>query len=171
MKNTIRFVKEELTDDSNSCDFRKMMRGEKQIASLLCEEPHQPSPVRALGGSPQVLPRGDKPGSLTVRASLVALPVTWGPRRACLDACVSLRPLTVRDGPLTTWPGSQLLQVWKRDQYMPGMGSCGVRTDKPEGAEAGGRGAVGSLCGHTLETGHVAPAPPGSAGRVTLGCQ
>ena len=32
MKNTIRFVKEELTDDSNSCDFRKMMRGEKQIA-------------------------------------------------------------------------------------------------------------------------------------------
>ena len=139
--------------------------------SLLCEEPHQPSPVRALGGSPQVLPRGDKPGSLTVRASLVALPVTWGPRRACLDACVSLRPLTVRDGPLTTWPGSQLLQVWKRDQYMPGMGSCGVRTDKPEGAEAGGRGAVGSLCGHTLETGHVAPAPPGSAGRVTLGCQ
>lgn len=116
--------------------------------SLLCEEPHQPSPVRALGGSPQVLPRGDKPGSLTARASLVALPVTWDPRRVCLSACVSLRPLTIRDSPLTTWPGSQLLQVWKRDQYMPGMGSCGVRTDKPEGAEAGGLGAVGSLWTH-----------------------
>ena len=32
MKNTIRFVKEEVIDDSNAGDFGKMMRGEKQIA-------------------------------------------------------------------------------------------------------------------------------------------
>lgn len=32
-------------------------------------------------------------------------------------------------------------------------------------------GELWGLCGRTLETGHVAPAPPGSAGRVTLGCQ
>lgn len=32
MKNTISFVKEEVIDDSNSGDFRKMVRGEKQIA-------------------------------------------------------------------------------------------------------------------------------------------
>lgn len=32
MKNTISFVKEEVIDDSNSSDFRKMVRGEKQIA-------------------------------------------------------------------------------------------------------------------------------------------
>ena len=118
-----------------------------------------------------VLPHGDKPGSLTTRTSLAALPVMWGPRQVCLCAFVSLRPQTIRDGPLTTCPGSQLLQVWRRNQYMSGMGSCGVRTNKSEGAEAGGQGGLWGLHGHTLETSHMALALPGTAGRVTLGCQ
>ena len=32
----VRFVKEEVIDDSKSADFRKMVRGEKQIAGPEC---------------------------------------------------------------------------------------------------------------------------------------